>query len=97
MEARWSAGHHDPSDGTSTLTNLYGIEPRAARLLADTGDVGRFVNRDRFASWNGTAPLDASAGDQNRHRLSRAGSRKINRVLAHHGRGPATQPSAGRT
>ncbi|MFD6358026.1 transposase [Nocardia tengchongensis] len=28
-----------------------------------------------------TAPLDASSGDQQRHRLSRAGNRKINRVL----------------
>ncbi|WP_319463131.1 zinc finger domain-containing protein [Micromonospora sp. RTP1Z1] len=34
-----------------------------------------------FASWNGTAPLDASFGDQKRHRLSRAGNRRINHVL----------------
>jgi transposase len=34
-----------------------------------------------FASWNGTAPLDVSSGDQNRHRLSRAGNRRINRTL----------------
>ncbi len=34
-----------------------------------------------FASWNGTAPLDASSGDQIRHRLSRAGNRQINRTL----------------
>ncbi|MFJ9365854.1 transposase [Nocardia sp. NPDC101769] len=66
----------------STLMDLHGIGPSsAARLLADTGDIGRFATRDRFASWNGTAPLDASSGDQQRHRLSRAGNRKINRVL----------------
>ena len=41
----------------------------------------RFVTRDRFASWNGTAPLDASSGAQQRHRLSRAGNRRINRTL----------------
>jgi transposase len=40
-----------------------------------------FRDRDRFASWNGTAPLDASSGEQQRHRLSRAGNRRINRVL----------------
>ncbi|WP_406233284.1 transposase [Nocardia sp. NBC_01009] len=41
----------------STLIDLYGIGPSsAARLLAGTGDIHRFVNRDRFASWNGTAP-----------------------------------------
>lgn len=62
--------------------DLVGIGPSsAARLLADTGDIHRFANRDRFASWNGTAPLDASSGEQQRHRLSRAGNRRINRVL----------------
>jgi hypothetical protein len=35
----------------------------------------------RFASWTGTAPLDASSGEQIRHRLSRAGNRKINHML----------------
>ncbi|WP_232836941.1 IS110 family transposase [Lentzea terrae] len=44
-------------------------------------DIGRFIDKGRFASWNGTAPLEASSGDQRRHRLSRAGNRKINRVL----------------
>ena len=53
----------------------------AARLLVEVGDITRFLNRDHFASWNGTAPLDASSGDQVRHRLSRAGNRQINRVL----------------
>ena len=61
---------------------LHGIGPSgAARLLGDVGDIPRFANRGHFASWNGTAPLDASSGDQNRHRLSRAGNRRINRVL----------------
>ncbi len=66
----------------STLLELYGIGPSsAARLLGDIGDIGRFADRGRFASWNGTAPLDASSGDQSRHRLSREGNRQINRVL----------------
>ncbi len=38
-------------------------------------------DRGHFASWNGTAPIDASSGDNVRHRLSRAGNRQINRVL----------------
>jgi transposase len=66
----------------STLLHLPGIGPsNAARLLADVGDIHRFGTRDRFASWNGTAPLDASSGNQQRHRLSRAGNRRINRAL----------------
>jgi transposase len=66
----------------STLLQLHGIGPSsAARLLADVGNIHRFASRDHFASWNGTAPLDASSGQQLRHRLSRAGNRRINRAL----------------
>jgi transposase len=65
----------------SQLMGLYGLGPAgSARLLADIGDISRFP-RARFASWNGTAPIDASSGQQVRHRLSRAGNRRINRVL----------------
>ena len=64
------------------LMELSGVGPVvAARVLADVGDVGRFADRNRFASWTGTAPLDASSGDQTRHRLSRAGNRRMNRML----------------
>jgi Transposase IS116/IS110/IS902 family len=66
----------------SRLQQLTGIGPSGAgRLLGDIGDVNRFASRAHFASWNGTAPVDASSGDQNRHRLSRAGNRRINRAL----------------
>jgi transposase len=61
---------------------LNGIGPSGtARLLGDIGDVSRFPTKAHFASWNGTAPLDASSGEQTRHRLSRAGNRRINRAL----------------
>ena len=66
----------------TTLTALHGIGPSgAARLLVEVADVTRFPTKAHFASWNGTAPIDASSGDQVRHRLSRAGNRQINRVL----------------
>src|SRR3954454_12120860 len=66
----------------SRLMNLPGVGPVvAARVLADVGDVARFADRNRFASWTGTAPLDVSSGEQNRHRLSRAGNRRMNRML----------------
>jgi transposase len=61
--------------GGSTLMELPGVGPvAAARILADVGDVARFADRNRFASWTGTAPLDASSGEQIRHRLLRAGT-----------------------
>ena len=53
----------------------------AARTLADVGDVTRFADRNRFASGTGTAPLDASSGEQNRYRLSRAGNRRMNHMI----------------
>jgi transposase len=66
----------------SSLLELPGIGPSsAARLLGDVGEIAGFADKGRFTSWNGTAPIDASSGDQRRHRLSRAGNRRINRVL----------------
>jgi transposase len=64
------------------LLDLQGIGPSgAARLLVEVGDITRFPDRGHFASWTGTAPIDASSGDRVRHRLSRGGNRQINMVL----------------
>ena len=66
----------------TTLTSLFGIGPViAGRILAEVGDIARFATKDKFASYNGTAPIDVSCGDQVRHRLSRAGNRRINHAL----------------
>ena len=66
----------------SHLMDLHGVGPVvAARVLADVGDITRFADRNRFASWTGTAPLDASSGEHDRHRLSRAGNRRVNHVI----------------
>ena len=66
----------------SRLMDLHGVGPVvAARTLADVGDVARFADRNRFAFWTGTAPLDASSGEQVRHRLSRAGNRRMNHMI----------------
>jgi len=70
-------------EGTGThLMGLHGIGPSgAARLLVEVGDITGFPDRNHFASWTGTAPIDASCGDHTRHRLSRKGNRQINRVV----------------
>lgn len=66
----------------STLMELPGVGPViAARVLADVGDVARFADRNRFASWTGTAPIEASSGEIVRHRLSRAGNRRMNHMI----------------
>jgi len=69
-------------DSGSSLLELNGIGPSgAARLLGDIGDIRRFPSRGHFATWNGTAPIDVSSGDNDHHRLNRAGNRRINRTL----------------
>jgi transposase len=79
------------------LLDLNGIGPSgAARLLVEVGDITRFPTKAHFASWNGTAPIDASSGDQVRHRLSRAGNRQINRVLHIMARVQLRNPTEGR-
>ena len=66
----------------STLMDLPGVGPVvAARVLADVGDVARFADRNRFASWTGTAPIEASSGETVRHRLSRAGHRRMTHMI----------------
>ena len=70
-------------DATGTrLTELYGIGPIiAGRILAEVDTIDRFPSKDHFASYNGTAPIDVSSGEQVRHRLSRAGNRRLNHAL----------------
>jgi transposase len=66
----------------TTLTEVFGVGPvLAAKLLGHAGDVTRFPDRDHFASYTGTAPVEASSGDVRRHRLNRAGNRQLNTAL----------------
>jgi transposase len=66
----------------TTLTEVFGIGPiLAAKLLGHTGDISRFPSRDHFASYSGTAPVEASSGDVRRHRLNRGGNRQLNTAL----------------
>jgi transposase len=66
----------------TVLLDLHGIGPTGAtRLLVEVRDLARFPDRNHFACWTGTAPIDASSGDHVRHRLCRGGNRQINRVL----------------
>lgn len=53
----------------------------AARVIAEVETIERFKHESRFASYTGVAPLDASSGKQNRHRLNRTGNRRLNRAL----------------
>ena len=53
----------------------------AAQLIGYSGDVGRFANRDTYASYNGTAPVEFSSGGRIVHGSLRRGNRKLNHAL----------------
>jgi len=66
----------------TTLTELFGVGPViAATVLAEVQDVSRIPARDRFAAYNGTAPVEVSSGNRKVHRLSRRGNRRINHAI----------------
>ena len=66
----------------STLTQVHGLGVvLAAKILGHVGDVTRFPSQDHFASYTATAPLDASSGNQQRHRLNTGGNRQLNAAL----------------
>jgi transposase len=66
----------------TTLTEIFGIGPiLAAKIIGTVGNVVRFPTKAHFASYSGTAPVEASSGEVVRHRLSLAGNRKLNSAL----------------
>lgn len=70
------------ADTGTTLTEIVGISSvNAARILGEVGDVTRFPTPAAFATNNGSAPIPASSGRTDRHRLNRGGNRRLNRAL----------------
>ena len=84
------------AESKTTLVELFGVGPvLAATFLGEVGDVGRFPSKHHFAAHTGTAPLEASSGQVIRHRLSRAGDRKLNHALYMMAMVQVRRPSAG--
>jgi transposase len=64
------------------LLELPGCGPiTAAKLLAEIGPVERFQSDAQLARHSGVAPLEASSGRIQRHRLDRGGNRQLNAAL----------------
>jgi transposase len=69
-------------DSGTTLTQVFGVGPVVAgTIIGDVGDVARFSGRDRFAAYNGTAPVEVSSGNRKVYRLSLRGNRRINHAI----------------
>jgi transposase len=64
------------------LLELAGCGPlSAAKLLCEIGPIDRFPSDAQLARHAGVAPLDASSGKHQRHRLDRGGNRQLNCTL----------------
>ena len=64
------------------LLALPGCGPlTAAKIVAETANVTRFRSEACFAMHAGAAPIPASSGKTNRHRLARGGNRQLNVAL----------------
>ena len=93
MEAQIKAA---VAQSNTSLLGLFGVGPvLAATFLGEVGDIGRFPSRHHFAAHTGTAPLEASSGPGVRHRLSRAGDRKLKYALYMMAMVQVRRPSAG--
>jgi transposase len=66
----------------SELLELVGCGPlTAAQLLGEVAGVERFATDAKLAKHSGAAPLPASSGQKQRHRLNRKGNRQLNCAL----------------
>ena len=66
----------------TTLTEVFGVGPYvAATVIGYVVDVSRFADRDHFASYNGTAPIEVSSGGHKVFRLSRRGNRRLSHAV----------------
>ena len=84
------------AQANTSLLELFGVGPvLAATFLGEVGDIRRFPTKHHFAAHTGTAPLEASSGQVIRHRLSRAGDRKLNHALYMMAMVQVRRPSAG--
>ena len=50
-------------------------------MIGYVADAARFPSRDRFAAYNGTAPIEVSSGNRKIYRLSRRGNRRLNHAV----------------
>lgn len=81
-----------------TISTIHGIGPiLAGKILGHVGDITRFPTPDHFASYTGTAPIEASSGEQRRHRLNPTGNRQLNTALHTIAVCQARDPGPGRT
>ena len=91
------------ASATSLIETFVRHRSRTGRQdIGTVGSVARFQTKAHFASYSGTAPVEASSGEMVRHRLSLAGNRNVNVTrctwsqCARLGRTPGVEPTTSR-
>jgi transposase len=80
-DARRRTGGRSPPRARRSPTSTVSGPITAGAVLGYVRDVHRFANRDHFASYNGTAPIEVSSGDRKVYRLSRRRNRQLNHAI----------------
>ena len=71
-----------PAAGHALIGRFVGCDLiTACQILSEIAGIASFATDAKFAAWAGTAPLDASSGRQQHHRLNRGGNRQANRAI----------------
>lgn len=66
----------------TSVTDIFGIGPIiAAFLVGDGPPITQFETADKYASYNGTAPIEVSSAGKGKHRLPRRGNRTLNHAI----------------
>jgi transposase len=66
----------------TTVTDIFGVGPVvAAMVIGHARNIARFADRDHFAAYAGTAPIEFESGGRSTHRLSLRGNRQLNHAI----------------
>ncbi len=76
----------------TSVTGIYGVGPVAAFLVGYSPPIDRFTTADRYAAYNGAAPIEVASGAKTRHRMSRRGNRTRHQTYT-----PRAEPASART
>ena len=66
----------------TTVTEIFGVGPVvAAMVIGHARHIERFADRDHFAAYAGTAPIEFESGGRSIRRLSLRGNRQLNHAV----------------
>jgi transposase len=66
----------------TTVTDIFGVGPVvAAMVIGHARNIDRFADRDHFAAYAATAPIEFASGGRSIRRLSLRGNRQLNHAI----------------